>query len=284
MTLKKRKILPLYSLGSSAIGGLLVHELTKNIDVDIQAVSAPHQDDHYQLLILKTGSGAMELEKHRIFFTAPAVMVIKPLQVHFLHNMSNAAGWTISSGGFLLPDRFTIALQYLDIKQQYQPLGDHEQINNMAVVLYNAFLKPHPYKTAILKGLSEALFHQVLSVYEPFIQLDHSPGNQSSAITHRFMQLLHQEQTMCTAAFLAEKMHITPAHLNDCIKASTGYPVTYWLQQTMLNTAKRLLYYTDKSVKEIAWELGFEDHPYFSRLFRKLTGETPGAFRSRFHE
>jgi AraC-like DNA-binding protein len=48
--------------------------------------------------------------------------------------------------------------------------------------------------------------------------------------------------------------------------------------------AKRLLYHSQSSIKEIAYELGYEDHTYFSRLFKKTVGRTPGAFRGQYHK
>jgi AraC family transcriptional activator of pobA len=48
--------------------------------------------------------------------------------------------------------------------------------------------------------------------------------------------------------------------------------------------AKRLLYYSDKSVKEIAAALGFDDYPYFSRLFTKVTGMTALVFRNKHRD
>ena len=48
--------------------------------------------------------------------------------------------------------------------------------------------------------------------------------------------------------------------------------------------AKRLLYHTDKSVKEIAFELGYDDYPYFSRLFTKSTGMSALTFRNKRHD
>jgi AraC-like DNA-binding protein len=52
----------------------------------------------------------------------------------------------------------------------------------------------------------------------------------------------------------------------------------------MVIEAQRLLYYTENNVNEIAYQLGFEDHAYFSRLFKKITKETPLAFRKKFRE
>jgi len=58
------------------------------------------------------------------------------------------------------------------------------------------------------------------------------------------------------------------------------YSVSHHTQQRIILEAKRLLYHSAKSVKEISFELGYEDYPYFLRLFSKVTGVTPLSFRS----
>lgn len=52
------------------------------------------------------------------------------------------------------------------------------------------------------------------------------------------------------------------------------------IQERVVGEAKRLLYYTDKSVKEIAAEIGFEDTSHFSRFFKKQTSLTPTEFKN----
>ncbi|RZM17643.1 MAG: helix-turn-helix domain-containing protein, partial [Pedobacter sp.] len=79
----------------------------------------------------------------------------------------------------------------------------------------------------------------------------------------------------------ATLLHISTSYLNDCIKGSTGYSASYLIQERIILEAKRLLYHTDKSVKEIASELGYDDYPYFSRLFTKVTGVSAIAFRRK---
>ena len=61
-------------------------------------------------------------------------------------------------------------------------------------------------------------------------------------------------------------------------------PVSYWIQHELVLEAKRLLYYSDLTVKEVAFALGYDDHAYFSRLFSKVTGMSPGSFRKSTHE
>jgi AraC-like DNA-binding protein len=239
------------------------------------------------VLLVTSGSGIIEVEARAFHCEAPALIVVKPLQVHFVRQSAFATGWVISCAPFLIPDALAAVLPVLDIQQQCMQLTDADDLFQMAAVLqttFNTSCITNKYKPAILKGLSEALFHRLLPELEAAQHKPVDPKGQSAAITRQFMYLLQQQTTEQTPAFFARQMHITTAHLNDCVRETTGFPVTYWRQYAMLNAAKRFLYYTDKPVKSIAWELGFEDHTYFSRLFRKLTGDTPGSFRRKFHE
>jgi AraC-like DNA-binding protein len=76
-------------------------------------------------------------------------------------------------------------------------------------------------------------------------------------------------------------MNITVSYLNDTVRSVTGFPVTYYIQQEIMREAQRLLYYSDLTINEIAINLGFEDPKYFNRLFSKVTGVSPGAFRKK---
>jgi AraC-like DNA-binding protein len=82
----------------------------------------------------------------------------------------------------------------------------------------------------------------------------------------------------------AQTLNISTAYLNECVKNTTGHSVSYHIQQRIVLEAKRLLYHSDKSVKEIASELGYEDAAYFSRMFSKVTGMTALSFRNKNHD
>ena len=79
----------------------------------------------------------------------------------------------------------------------------------------------------------------------------------------------------------AKCLNISTPYLNECVKRTTGYSVSYHIHQRVILEAKRLLYHSDKSVKEIAGELGYDDYSYFIRLFVKVTGMTPLTFRGK---
>ena len=79
--------------------------------------------------------------------------------------------------------------------------------------------------------------------------------------------------------FYAQKLKVTPNHLNKSIKSVTGKTALLLLNEIRLMEAKTRLKYTDYTISEIAFQLGFEDQSYFSRFFKKYTGNTPGEFR-----
>jgi AraC-like DNA-binding protein len=77
----------------------------------------------------------------------------------------------------------------------------------------------------------------------------------------------------------ADLQHLSSVYLNEVVKGETGQSVKEFIQNRIVLEAKRLALYSDWSMKEIAWELGFEDPAHFSRLFKKCQGETFTQFR-----
>ena len=82
----------------------------------------------------------------------------------------------------------------------------------------------------------------------------------------------------------AAALSISTAHLNDTVKSLTGSPVSVHIQEASIMEAKRLLYFTANSVKEIAYEVGYEEPVYFGKLFKKVTNLTPLEFRKKFRD
>jgi AraC-like DNA-binding protein len=75
-------------------------------------------------------------------------------------------------------------------------------------------------------------------------------------------------------------LSVSPNHLNRVIKDNTGQTASEIIKDMLLLEAKSLLKYTDSSIAEIAYQLDFSDPASFNRFFRKITAETPLAYRS----
>lgn len=82
-----------------------------------------------------------------------------------------------------------------------------------------------------------------------------------------------------TLDMLAERFYINKFYLTRIFKEQFGESVTGYLLQVRITRAKQYLRFTDKPIEEIAHECGMHDANYFSRMFKKIEGVTPGEFR-----
>lgn len=80
--------------------------------------------------------------------------------------------------------------------------------------------------------------------------------------------------------FYAEKLKISSHHLNDIVRLLRGTTIKKMISQRLILEAKRELSFGALTVKEIAFKLGFNDASYFSRFFKKHTGQTPESFKN----
>ncbi len=88
-----------------------------------------------------------------------------------------------------------------------------------------------------------------------------------------------EAQPLPTVQYFADALHLSPSYLSDMLRMLTGQNTQQHIHQALLEQAKLLLRTTSLSVKETAFRLGFDYPPYFSRLFKSKTGQTPAEFR-----
>ncbi|TVR67358.1 MAG: AraC family transcriptional regulator [Spirochaetaceae bacterium] len=78
---------------------------------------------------------------------------------------------------------------------------------------------------------------------------------------------------------LCECANLSESNLIKLFRKNLGRTPIDYINQVRVNRAKELLLHTDLNVKEIAWETGFADQFYFSRVFKKMEGKSPRDFR-----
>jgi len=87
-------------------------------------------------------------------------------------------------------------------------------------------------------------------------------------------------QTERKASFYADKLGISQKRLNQILVEKMHKTLTQLLHNRVILEAKRRLINSDHTIKEIAYQLNFEDPGYFSRFFKKQTGLTPEKFKT----
>lgn len=91
-----------------------------------------------------------------------------------------------------------------------------------------------------------------------------------------------QEKGIPSIEQIANKMSFSQRYLSDTLKKETGKTTTEHLQLRLIDEAKNILLKPNKSISEVAYELGFEYPQYFSRLFKKKEGISPTKYREKY--
>jgi AraC family transcriptional activator of pobA len=107
-------------------------------------------------------------------------------------------------------------------------------------------------------------------------------GAQETNLQRRFEALVedHYTEHWQVAAY-AERLAVTPTHLSRIMRTATGQPASAALQERIIREARRNLAYSNLSVAQVAYALGYDDPAHFSRVFRRATGLSPRQFRKR---
>ncbi len=82
-----------------------------------------------------------------------------------------------------------------------------------------------------------------------------------------------------SVAYCAEALHLSPNYFGDLVKKETGRSAQEYIQSKVIDLAKERVFDMNKSVSQIAYELGFKYPQHFTRLFKQKTGLTPNDYR-----
>lgn len=110
----------------------------------------------------------------------------------------------------------------------------------------------------------------------------------NSDVVQRFELLLKDyfgQSTLIEAGlppvtYFASKLNLSPNYLSDLLQKSTGKSTMEHIHLELVEKAKSLLWGTEESISEIAYELGFEHPSHFTKIFKAKTGKSPSEYRN----
>ncbi|WP_286860059.1 MULTISPECIES: helix-turn-helix domain-containing protein [Sphingobacterium] len=112
--------------------------------------------------------------------------------------------------------------------------------------------------------------------------------DEHKGVLERFEHLLNdyytsdkpQNNGLPSVGYCAEQLHLSPNYFGDLVKKETGISPQEYIQSKVIDLAKERIFNIDKSISEIAYELGFKYPQHFTRLFKQKTGMSPVEYRS----
>jgi len=250
-------------------------------------ILTPHRHDHYCCFFMESGQMNFKVDFQNIDMEGPSLLVTCPGQVHEPGLVKDIEGWMIAFDARFIDQNARMAIEQSFSKIILLRLGhaEKEWFTHICQLIRSTvrgeasagFVQP------LIQALVNAFFYKTVGIFQ-------SQENEriqeyslrSVEIVKKFNQMVQEQFIILKKpADYASAMNITVSHLNDTVKSVTGFSTTWFIQQEIFREAQRLLFYTDKSVKEIAFQLGYEDYKYFIRLFSKTTGTSPVTFRKK---
>lgn len=283
------KHIPLHQILDGSVIGLRIAHFQTGVaqDDDVAALGA-HRDDHYIFFVLEKGYGLIMVDFHEIEIQAPALYYILPTQVH--NRMSNelADGWFIAVDTSLVPRECRNVFEGKLLLQSPFLCSDVQlrQFRDLLCLLREKQEEEaeKPFYVPVVNGLLQSFIGMFTGCYSDFRVGDIKQSGLATLASEFKKLLVSHLRTIKSPSAYASKLNVSESYLNEALKKTTGFPVSYWIQQELMMEAKRLLYYSQLNVKEIAHNLGYEDHSYFSRFFRKVVGIPALTFREQYRK
>jgi AraC-like DNA-binding protein len=254
-----------------------------------------HTSDFFMIGFKKMKSGAMRYGKTTYDHDRGSMSFVKPRQVIGMRELE------LEENGFLIyfhedflnghplhHDIRKYAFFEYEVNEALHVSPREEQIikelfNKIRIEYYD---NPDEYSRDIILAHIDSILKYALRFYKrQFINRTILSGKTISKfndlLTAYFENGQVKEKGLPTVNFLASELNISPRYLSDLLKQETGKTAIDHIHLYLISEAKNLLTVADQSVSEIAYRLGFENPPYFSRLFRKEVGMSPNEFKKR---
>ena len=280
---KKATSIPVNRFDGEFNAGFFIERIAFKDLPSFEELEQPERHDRHSFFLLENGTVTLEIDFKKYKIKSPSVIYMHPNQVHRILAFENV---TVSSLGINNENLNPEYLKLLEEITPAKPLLLNKETFSLLSGAASLCIKFSERKHdrlyhSLLKDSCNALVALVVSLYLEQSRSTDKP-TRFEIVTKAFREILeHNYTAVKRPAAYAQKLNISTPYLNECVRNTTGYSVTYHIQQRVILEAKRLLYHSDKSVKEIAFELGYDNYPYFSRLFTNISGMTPLTFRNK---
>ncbi len=154
---------------------------------------------------------------------------------------------------------------------------EYQEINTWVQLAHQEFKKQTPNNDIILSCLLAIILTKAKNMLAP---VKSAIASRPHEITDLFLSLIEQHYTRKNVQFYADEMALTPKQLNVITKQVLGKTALRVIQEATVEKAKAFIVQSNYTFSEIAYQLGFDELSNFSRLFKRITGDSPNVFKA----
>ena len=249
-------------------------------------LNKPRRIRKYVLVWCSSGTATLVVDENEFELTANTVITITSGQIHYFKKIKAAKGFVLEfTYDFFCKDDKDIELIFHNslfchfAMNELIPLGKSRLVE-MELRQIEKELKQMPYQylvsvhsriKLILVEINRSKLQLGGEIYKP------------DALFLKFLETLRANfKKNMSARQIASYLGTTESKLNELSKLHTGRTAQNVIFGLVASEAKRLFMYEKLSVKEVAYELGFNDPFYFSNFFKKQTKQSPKTYKEKY--
>jgi len=247
----------------------------------------PHRHQHIEIVWVRSGNGSLDIDLKRYKMGNNTLYCIIPGQLHQLEIDDEAKGYIISFPEYLLNSGnddfellyrsglFHLLMHSPGIRMDQDTADEIEEIiRRLYKELYNVYL----LKTEIIRRYTSIFLIYLARQFDGAMQV--SVQTRNVGLVKNFIALVEKKyMSWKLVKDYAGELSVTPNYLNEIVKKISGYSAGYHIRQRVVLEAKRRAAYSNVSMKEIAYYLGFEDIAHFSKFFKTVYGKNFTDFK-----
>jgi len=242
----------------------------------------PGRKDFFEIVWLKNEAALHALKEPEFETRGDWIYLIPPYRVHQL-NKAGKNGELISFKRAMLEGEdkeFMLDLfKIFNVQGEFSCLRLSESESLALTGIYELLEKEYHTEGnnfIMVKALLKVFLLKLIQVKEQQFTIHDIHQKR----VYEFLMLLESNyQEIRNTDFYAGKLGISSKRLNQILKEKLDKTGMQLIHDRLILEAKRSIIHSESTIKEIADELGFSDRPYFSRFFKKQTGQTPEAFQ-----
>ncbi|MFA5814534.1 MAG: AraC family transcriptional regulator [Bacteroidales bacterium] len=234
----------------------------------------------YQIVYVTEGNGTYEDASGVYPIKSGSLLIIQPGMWH-RYKPDNSTGWTENYVGFNgLMAKHIFSNSQLTALKPVVYIGNREEFIDTYYKIYGFVKEEKPGFQQVSAGMVMKLLGYLISIDK---QLSFAETRIEKIIQKACFLIRENVEKEIDFKQYAENNNIAYSYFRRMFKIYTGLPPAKYQLDLKIIRSKELLLSTDKIIKEICYEVGFESIYYFSRLFKNKIGISPSRFRTAAH-
>src|SRR5690606_13897028 len=237
-----------------------------------------HSHEYNEMLVFIKGGGIHNIDFREFEIQDFSIHLLAAGSLHWVERGLDSRGFAI-----VYQERFLYKLQEFNPEVDFISFFRNSHVLNLGETqfatlenLVTEMLK-HEKESDYLLNLIGGFFTKMVMQFQ-----EKNPSGTFAVpdeLIIRLMELINRHfKEQLTAPQYAEKLCISLSALEKRVRKKTHATIHSLQQERLLKEAKMLLNKSDSSIKEIAWELGFQEPAHFSNWFKKRSGVSPASF------